>query len=177
MTAAVLTISDSSFLKMRKDESGPAVSRRLVEAGFTVTMTEVIPDEQHLIAKRILEIADSNSVRAIITTGGTGITERDVTPEAILKVLDKELPGLGELMRSEGLKKTPLAVLSRSTAGTRGRCFVAALPGSPKGAVESLDAILKLVPHILDLIDGNTNHEQTVPGNSGETTAGAATSE
>ena len=176
MTAAVLTISDTSFLKMRKDESGPAVSRRLVEAGFTVTMTEVIPDEQHLIAKRILEIADSNSVRAIITTGGTGITERDVTPEAILKILDKELPGLGELMRSEGLKKTPLAVLSRSTAGTRGRCFVAALPGSPKGAVESLDAILKLVPHILDLIDGNTNHEQTVPGNSGETTTGEATS-
>lgn len=159
MTAAVLTISDSGFLKMRKDESGPAVKARLEQAGFTVLITEVIPDEINLIAEKLKEIADENLVRAIISTGGTGVTERDVTPEALRQVLDKEMPGLGELMRSEGLKKTPLAVLSRSTGGTRGRCFLAALPGSPKGAVESLDAILKLVPHILDLIDGNTSHE------------------
>lgn len=158
MTAAVLTISDSSYIRMRRDESGPAVKLRLEQAGLTVPLLEVLPDEQHLIRARLTELADSRTVRAVFLTGGTGVAQRDVTPEAVRAVLDKEMPGLGELMRAEGLKKTPLAVLSRQICGTRGETFIAALPGSPKGAVESLEAILNLVPHILDLIAGNTSH-------------------
>lgn len=158
MTAAVLTISDSSYIRMRRDESGPAVKLRLEQAGLTVPLLEVLPDEQHLIRARLIELADSRTVRAVFLTGGTGVAQRDVTPEAVRAVLDKEMPGLGELMRAEGLKKTPLAVLSRQICGTRGETFIAALPGSPKGAVESLEAILNLVPHILDLIAGNTSH-------------------
>ncbi len=159
MTAAVLTISDSSYMKMRRDESGPAVKQSLEQAGFIVPVLEVLPDEQHLITAKLLELSSGGSVRAIFLTGGTGVAQRDVTPEAVRKVLDKEMPGLGELMRAEGMKKTPFAVLSRQVCGTRGETFIAALPGSPKGAVESLDAILKLVPHILDLIAGNTAHK------------------
>ena len=159
MTAAVLTISDSSYMKMRRDESGPAVKQSLEQIGFSVPVLEVLPDEQHLITARVLELCSGGAVRAIFLTGGTGVAQRDVTPEAIRQVLDKEMPGLGELMRAEGIKKTPFAVLSRQICGTRGETFIAALPGSPKGAVESLDAILKLVPHILDLIAGNTAHE------------------
>ena len=158
MTAAVLTISDSSFIRMRRDESGPAVRNLLEQAGLCVTVLEVLPDEVDLIRARVVELADSRQVRAIFLTGGTGVAQRDVTPEAVRSVLDKEIPGLGELMRSEGLKNTPFAVLSRQICGTRGETFLAALPGSPKGAVESLEAILKLVPHILDLIAGNTSH-------------------
>ena len=158
MIAAVLTISDSSYMKMRRDESGPAVKACLEQAGFTVPLLQVLPDEQHLISQRILELVDSRSVRAVFITGGTGVAQRDVSPEAVRMVLDKEMPGLGELMRAEGLKKTPFAVLSRQICGTRGETFIAALPGSPKGAVESLNAILELVPHILDLIAGNTSH-------------------
>ena len=159
MTAAVLTISDSSYIKMRRDESGPAVKHSLEQVGFTVPVLEVLPDEQHLIAAKLVELSESGAVRAIFLTGGTGVAQRDVTPEAVRKVLDKEMPGLGELMRAEGMKKTPFAVMSRQVCGTRGETFIAALPGSPKGAVESLDAILKLVPHILDLIAGNTAHD------------------
>ena len=158
MTAAVLTISDSSYMKMRRDTSGPAVKQCLEHAGFTVPVLEVLPDEQHLITARMIELAESGQVRAIFATGGTGVAQRDVTPEAVRAVLDKEMPGLGELMRAEGLKITPYAVLSRQVCGTRGETFIAALPGSPKGAVESLNAILELVPHILDLTSGNTLH-------------------
>ena len=158
MTAAVLTISDSAFAGRRVDVSGPAVKQRLEAAGFLVRRCETVPDEVPVIVAKLKELAAAGAVRAIITTGGTGVTSRDVTPEAMRLVLEKEMPGLGELMRAEGLKKTPKAALSRSTAGVVGRVFIAALPGSPKGAVESLDAILDLVPHILNLIAGATEH-------------------
>jgi molybdopterin adenylyltransferase len=157
-TAAVLTISDSTFAGQRQDRSGPAVCRRLEESGFTVSHTEVLPDEAGSISARLRELADSAQVGAIFTTGGTGITTRDVTPEATRAVLDRELPGIGELMRAEGLKSTRLAVLSRSLAGTRGRTLIVNLPGSPKGALESLNAMLDLAPHILDLLGGRTEH-------------------
>jgi len=158
--AAVLTISDTSFSGERTDLSGPAAAGRLLEAGFEVKHTAVLPDERAGISLALKELTGQHSVDAIFTTGGTGITPRDVTPEATRDVLEKELPGLGELMREQGLKFTPRAVLSRAIAGTRGRCLIVNLPGSPKGAVQSLDAILDLVPHIVELLRGNTEHTE-----------------
>ena len=155
---AVLTISDTSFAGAREDRSGPAVATRLAELGFEIGLRQVLPDEPELIADCLRTLADGDLADAIFTTGGTGITERDHTPEATRAVLERELPGLGELMRAEGLKSTRRAVLSRAVAGTRGRTFVANLPGSPKGAVESLNAIVDLVPHIVELLKGRTEH-------------------
>jgi molybdenum cofactor synthesis domain-containing protein len=156
--AAVLTISDSSKAGVRADVSGPAVAALCEREGWAVVVREVLADERAEIAARLSALADGGMVNLIVTTGGTGIAARDVTPEATRAVLDKELPGLGELMRAEGLKKTRRAVLSRAAAGTRGRALIVNVPGSPKGAVESLGAILDLVPHIVDLLEGHTGH-------------------
>jgi molybdopterin adenylyltransferase len=158
MTAAVITISDSAFAGVRTDKSGPAIREILERRGWKVTVAEVLPDEAGRIAARLAELADAGSVGAIFTTGGTGIALRDVTPEATRSILDREIPGFGELMRSKGRESTPLAVLSRSLAGTRGRVLIVNLPGSPRGAVESLDAIVELAPHVLDLLHGKTEH-------------------
>jgi molybdopterin adenylyltransferase len=158
MTAAVITISDSMFAGARADKSGPAVRERLEGLGWRVVVTEVLPDEAGRIAARLAELADSGSVAAIFTTGGTGIALRDVTPEATRSILEREIPGFGELMRSKGRESTPLAVLSRSLAGTRSKVLIVNLPGSPRGAVESLDAIVELAPHVLDLLHGKTEH-------------------
>ena len=158
LTAAVITISDSTFAGARADKSGPAVRELLERSGWNITVAEVLPDEAGRIAARLAELADGGSVGAIFTTGGTGIALRDVTPEATRSILDREIPGFGELMRSKGRESTPLAVLSRSLAGTRGRVLIVNLPGSPKGAVESLNAILELAPHVLDLLHGKTEH-------------------
>jgi len=119
---------------------------------------EVVPDEAPEISARLATLADGGQVSAIFTTGGTGVGPRDVTPEATRAVLHREIPGLGEVMRTEGRKFTPLAALSRAVAGTRGAVLIVNLPGSPKGAVESLDAIVELAPHVLELLRGRTEH-------------------
>jgi molybdopterin adenylyltransferase len=121
-------------------------------------VTEVLPDERDQIAARLATLADGGQVSAIFTTGGTGVAPRDITPEATRMAVDREIPGFGELMRTLGRAKTPLAALSRATAGTRGLVLIVNLPGSPKGAVESLDAIVELVPHVLELLRGQTEH-------------------
>ncbi len=158
MTAAVVTVSDSSFEGRRADISGPAVAERLIGAGYVVPIRRIVPDERNRIAKQLIEIIEGGEIGVIFTTGGTGIAARDVTPEATRDTIEREIPGFGELMRSEGRAKTPFAVLSRGLAGVRAGVLIVNLPGSPKGAVESLDAILELVPHVLDLIQGHTGH-------------------
>jgi molybdopterin adenylyltransferase len=156
--AAVLTISDSASTGTREDRSGPAVRERLEQLGWQVSVAEIIPDVAVEISRRLASLADGGQVSAIFTTGGTGVAARDVTPEATRAVLHREIPGLGELMRARGREATPLAVLSRAVAGTRGKVLIVNLPGSPKGAVESLDAIVELVPHVLELLRGRTEH-------------------
>jgi molybdenum cofactor synthesis domain-containing protein len=156
--AAVLTISDSVYCGKRTDVSGPAVRERLEQLGWSVSVIELVPDEAELISRRLATLADGNQVSAIFTTGGTGLAARDVTPEATRAVIDREIPGLPELMRAKGREFTNLAALSRAIAGTRGKVLLVNLPGSPRGAVESLDAIVDLVPHILELLRGNTEH-------------------
>jgi molybdopterin adenylyltransferase len=158
VNAAVLTISDSVNAGTRNDRSGPAVRERLEQLGWKVSVLEVIPDEVSEISQRLATLADGGQVSAIFTTGGTGLTTRDVTPEATRAVMDREIPGFGELMRAKGRESTPRAALSRSLAVTRGRVLVVNLPGSPRGAVESLDAIVELVPHVLELLRGETEH-------------------
>jgi molybdenum cofactor synthesis domain-containing protein len=156
--AAVLTISDSVSAGTRADRSGPAVRERLEQLGWQVSVAEVVPDDAAAIAARLAALADGGEVDAIFSTGGTGVAARDVTPEAARAILDREIQGFGEVMRARGRESTPLASLSRSLGGTRGRALIVTLPGSPKGAVESLNAIVELVPHVLELLGGQTSH-------------------
>jgi molybdopterin adenylyltransferase len=155
---AVMTVSDSAMAGTRNDVSGPAVCDRLEQRGHEVASIHLMPDERPKIAAKLIALADSGTLDAIFTTGGTGISPRDVTPEATRDVLDREYPGIGETMRAEGRRKLPSAILSRAIAGNRGRVLIVNLPGSPKGAVESLDAIVDLVPHMIDLLRGKTEH-------------------
>jgi molybdenum cofactor synthesis domain-containing protein len=156
-TAAVLTISDSSFERRRADVSGPAVVRLLESAGFRVVHTSILPDEKDLIAARLIEC--SEVARLVITTGGTGIAPRDVTPEATRSVAERLVDGIPEKMRLDGAKNTPLAALSRGICAVRGKALLLNLPGSPGAATESLQAVLEILPHALELLRGNTSHE------------------
>ncbi len=156
---AIITISDSAIAGTREDRSGPALEARIAELGWTVSNKLILPDEEENIAKVLEELADSGQLDVILTTGGTGLAPRDVTPEATRRIADREIPGFGELMRSEGLKTTKFSPLSRGGASTRGTALILNVPGSPKGAVESLMAVVHLVPHVVDLLHGRTEHK------------------
>ena len=155
-TAAVVTVSDSCSRGEREDISGPAVVEILKEAGFQIVHTRIVQDDSMQIQNALVHLA--LEVRFIVTTGGTGIAPRDVTPEATEAICDRLIDGMGERMRLEGAKKTPFAALSRGVCGVREKTLILNLPGSPGGAVESLEAVLELVPHALNLLDGKTEH-------------------
>lgn len=154
--AAVLTVSDGVTHGVREDTSGDRLVERLVEAGYEVHERRVVPDEADVIAMAIRSL--SRSARLVVTTGGTGFGPRDVTPEATRSVIEREAPGLVHQMLASGIAVTPMAALSRPVVGTVGTSIVVNLPGSPKGAVENLEAILGVLPHALELIEGNTEH-------------------
>ena len=156
LTAAVITVSDSSARGERADLSGPAVAAALQKNKFTIVATEIVPDEQPAIQDALVRLAVK--AQFVVTTGGTGIAARDVTPEATRAVCDRLLEGVAERMRAEGAKKTRFAALSRGVCGVRGTSLILNLPGSPAGAVDSLESVVDLIPHALELLSGNTQH-------------------
>ncbi len=160
-TAIVYTVSDSCFSGKRQDISGPAVAKRLADLGYQVVGRTVVADDAAQLADSLRQ--DAARVRLIVTTGGTGIGPRDVTPEATRAVCDKLIDGIPELMRSAGMVETPTAVLSRALCGACGEALVLNLPGNPAGAVASLDAVAHLLPHALDLLAGETEHADSLP--------------
>jgi len=155
MQAGILTISDKGFAQQREDTSGPALSTMLKRIGVAVKKYEIIPDELDIIAEKLIEYADAHHLDLVVTTGGTGVSPRDVTPDATRRVIDREIPGMAEAMRMESFKKTPHAVISRAIAGIRGTTLIINLPGSPRGATENLQIILKAIPHTIEKIKGD----------------------
>jgi molybdenum cofactor synthesis domain-containing protein len=156
---AIITVSDSAIAGTREDRSGPALEAKALELGWNVTNKLTLPDEEAALSHALRELADSGQIDLILTTGGTGLAPRDVTPEATKRIADRDIPGFGELMRTEGLKTTRFAPLSRGGGSTRGTTLILNLPGSPKGAVESLMAVAHLIPHVVDLLHGRTEHK------------------
>lgn len=152
--AAVLTVSDRSFRGERPDAGGPLVAELLKNAGYEVIVTAIVPDEQAQIEEKLCQIADSGEVQLLVTTGGTGFSPRDVTPEATLAVCERLTPGIPEAMRYASLRITPRAMLSRAQAGIRKKTLIINLPGSPKAARENLEAVLPTLSHGLEMLSG-----------------------
>ena len=155
--ARVITCSDAAARGDREDRSGPALREMLTKAGHEVDAVVVVADSIEFIATAIID-ATNDGNRLVVTTGGTGIAPRDITPEATLRVCDRVIPGFGELMRAASQQKTPMAALSRAQAATLGTALILNLPGSEKGATENLSAVLHLIPHALELLAGKTDH-------------------
>jgi molybdopterin adenylyltransferase len=154
MRVSVITISDSVSTGKSEDRSGPAVIARCRELGWEVVSSKVLPDDPSAIRTLLEDVSVAAGADVILTTGGTGVGPRDVTPEATIAVSERLIPGFGEHMRAEGAKKTPRAILSRGVAGIRGTTIIINLPGSPRGAVESLDAIAGFLPHSISILHG-----------------------
>ena len=157
LTAAVVTVSDSSSRGERADLGGPAVAAALEQENFRIVAREIVPDEESRIQEALTRLC--SHARFVVTTGGTGVAPRDVTPEATRAVCDRLIEGVAERMRAEGVKSTKFAVLSRAVCGVRGESVILNLPGKPAGAVESLQSVIDLIPHVLRLLSGDTKHD------------------
>jgi molybdenum cofactor synthesis domain-containing protein len=156
--AAILTVSDSGSRGERADTSGAAIRELLVSIGAEVARYEIVPDERDQIAAKLRAWCDAGDIDLLLTTGGTGLAARDITPEATLDVAERIVPGIAEAMRAEGMRHTPKAMLSRAVAVVRGGTLIINLPGSEKGVRESLGAVLDVLPHAVDLLRGQTEH-------------------
>jgi len=154
LAIAIVTVSDRSYRGEREDQSGPALKAEVEKAGWNALDVEIVPDEQSVIEEALTRLADAGDADVILTTGGTGVALRDVTPEATLSVITRQLPGMAEGMRAESLRITPNAMLSRAVAGTRGECVIINLPGSPKGAVECFGVVVPALEHAVLLLRG-----------------------
>jgi molybdopterin adenylyltransferase len=164
ISVGVLTISDKGSRGEREDRSGPVIRAIMARVGARIAVTAIVPDELEIIAGKLEEWADGGLVDVILTTGGTGLAGRDVTPEATLSVIDRAVPGIPEAMRALSLQKTPLAMLSRAVAGLRGDCLIVNLPGSPKAVEECLEAVLPALPHAVQIVKGEvTEHTAGTP--------------
>jgi len=157
MNAAILTISDKGSRGEREDRSGPALAVWLAQRGVTIVAQKIVPDEADGISAQLVAWADGGGCDLILTTGGTGVSPRDVTPEATRSIIEREIPGISEAMRAASLGKTPYAMLSRGVAGVRGRVLIVNLPGSPAGAVENLEAVWTALAHAVKKIQGDTS--------------------
>ena len=162
-TAAVITVSDKGARGEREDKSGPALCALALEHGYDVVCTSIIPDEIDQIKAELLRCCDVLGVRLVLTTGGTGFSPRDVTPEATMAVVERTTPGIPELMRAESMKITPRGCLSRSAAGIRGRSLIINLPGSPKAAKENLLAVIEPIKHGLDMLASEGSADCAAP--------------
>lgn len=154
-SAGIITVSDKGSQGKREDKSGPVIAELLAGAAVSVKKTMIIPDEVDQIAQAIVQLADVEKLDLILTTGGTGVSPRDLTPDATLKVLDKEIPGMAEAMRASSMKVTPHAMISRAVAGIRGRSLIINLPGSPRGAKENLSVVMPALTHTMEKIQGD----------------------
>ncbi|MCX7911793.1 MAG: molybdopterin adenylyltransferase [Dehalococcoidales bacterium] len=162
ISVGILTVSDKGSQGKRADISGDTIKEMVCRLPASVVKYAIVPDEKDVIGARLMEWADGGGVDIILTTGGTGLAERDVTPEATLAVIEKAVPGIAEAMRAKSLEKTPLAMLSRMVAGVRGKCLIVNLPGSPKAVRECLEVVLPALPHAVDIIKGRvTEHPET----------------
>ncbi|MEN6393642.1 MAG: MogA/MoaB family molybdenum cofactor biosynthesis protein [Anaerolineaceae bacterium] len=158
---AILTISDRSWAGERDDLSGPALESLIQNTGWKVCIKDILPDDMELIKAKLIEWCDSGQLDVIVTSGGTGFSPRDITPEATLAIIERNAPGLSEAMRSASLKITPHGMLSRGISGIRGNSLIVNLPGSPKAAVENLQTILEVLPHAVQLLRNDPSAEST----------------